>query len=179
MSEMIIYGIFDFELGDVVLARSEIGICWLGFMYEGYKGNGYDRMITYYPDAEFMRDDAQLLSLWQDILHAWADDCFQDLSLDLRGTDFQHDVWTALGDIKKGHVCSYSDIANDIGRPKAVRAVGSAVGENPVSLIVPCHRVVQKTGGLGNYGWGREIKRSLLLEECVSINDADSVMVVG
>ncbi|MGB0719441.1 MAG: methylated-DNA--[protein]-cysteine S-methyltransferase, partial [Bdellovibrionales bacterium] len=67
--------------------------------------------------------------------------------------------------IPKGRVCSYGDVANDIGRPKAARAVGSAVGENPVSLLVPCHRVVRGDGGLGNYGWGLDIKRDLLVQE--------------
>ena len=79
--------------------------------------------------------------------------------------------WQALLNIPKGKTCAYQDIANDIGKPKAVRAVGSAVGENPVSLIVPCHRVLQKSGGLGNYGWGVDIKRNLLGREGANLTN--------
>lgn len=87
------------------------------------------------------------------------------LPLDLRGTDFQRRVWTALQTIPDGSVCSYSDVAAMIGRPRAVRAVANACARNPVPLIVPCHRVVQKDGGLGGYGLGLWRKKALLEEE--------------
>ena len=67
--------------------------------------------------------------------------------------------------IGKGKRCAYDDVANDIGKPKAARAVGGAVGSNPVSLIVPCHRVVQKSGAVGNYGWGVPLKEKILAAE--------------
>ena len=86
-------------------------------------------------------------------------------AIDLRGTDFQRKVWTALQTIPEGTVCSYSDVAALIGQPKAVRAVANACGKNPVPVIVPCHRVVRKDGGLGGYGLGLWRKRALLAEE--------------
>jgi O-6-methylguanine DNA methyltransferase len=82
--------------------------------------------------------------------------------LDLRGTDFQRSVWRRLLDIPFGARTSYGQIAADLGRPKASRAVGSAVGANPVSLLVPCHRVLPSTGKPGNYRWGADRKRALL-----------------
>lgn len=83
----------------------------------------------------------------------------------VQGTQFQVRVWKELAKIEKGQVTSYQDIAKKIGNPKAVRAVGSAVGANPVSLIIPCHRVLRKNGELGGYRWGVEIKQKVLLVE--------------
>lgn len=82
----------------------------------------------------------------------------------MRGTFFQMDVWEALKEIPWGSTCSYSDIAQKIGKPKAVRAVGTAIGKNPFSILIPCHRVVGK-GGLGGYAWGLERKQWLLEHE--------------
>ena len=170
-NESITYGIHDTPIGQIVVAESSKGICWLGFMVsknEGaYKGDGFTRMTEYFPNSCLMRDDKRTADLVAQIIDAWDKDTLNDIKLDLRGTEFQRDVWRALLDIPKGQVISYGDVANDIGRPKASRAVGSAVGENPVSLIVPCHRVVQSSGGLGNYGWGVSLKKKILEEEGV------------
>ncbi len=168
-AEQIDYGVFETRIGEVIIARSCKGLCWLGFMVEGYKGNGLDRLKRFYPKAELRRDDARLSGLMEEVLQAWDEDRFDRIALDLQGTAFQISVWRALMDIPKGEVYTYSDIARAIGKPKASRAVGSAVGENPVSLVVPCHRVVQASGGLGNYGWGVDIKADLLREEGAGI----------
>jgi O-6-methylguanine DNA methyltransferase len=132
-----------------------------------YKGDGFTRMQEYFPNSKMLRDDAQTEELMGEIMQAWDQDTLKSLDLDLRGTEFQCSVWKALLNIPKGQVISYGDVANDIGKPKASRAVGSAVGENPVSLIVPCHRVVQAGGGLGNYGWGVPLKKKILKLEGV------------
>jgi AraC family transcriptional regulator of adaptative response/methylated-DNA-[protein]-cysteine methyltransferase len=84
------------------------------------------------------------------------------------GAPFQIKVWEALLRIPSGEVTTYSDIANAIGHPKAVRAVGTAVGRNPVSWLIPCHRALRKSGGLGGYHWGLPVKRALLLREAIS-----------
>lgn len=168
-SETISYGVHNTPLGRVVLARSTKGLCWLGFMVEGYKGNGLERLRKFYPDAKLLHDDNGTLELLECVLEAWEYDRMDTIPLDLHGTDFQLAVWNALIDIPKGQVVTYSDIASAIGRPLAVRAVGTAIGENPVSLIVPCHRVIQASGNIGNYGWGADIKRSILLEEEVTL----------
>jgi AraC family transcriptional regulator of adaptative response/methylated-DNA-[protein]-cysteine methyltransferase len=153
----------------MVIAQSTQGICWLGFMVSkengAYKGDGFTRMIDFFPQSEFIRDDEQTKPLVTQIMQAWDHDTLAELKLDLRGTEFQCDVWSALLSIPRGQVVSYGQVANDIGKPKASRAVGSAVGENPVSLVVPCHRVVQSCGGLGNYGWGIGLKKKILEKE--------------
>ncbi|MEM6811297.1 MAG: methylated-DNA--[protein]-cysteine S-methyltransferase [Pseudomonadota bacterium] len=168
-SEKIVYGIHNTRLGDVIIAQSSRGLCWLGFMVskeEGaYKGDGFERMKEHFPHSKFYRDDRQTKLMMQNIMKAWDQDTLNELDLDLRGTEFQQSVWKALLNIPKGQVISYGDVANDIGAPKASRAVGTAVGQNPVSLIIPCHRVVQKSGGLGNYGWGVDLKKKILEEE--------------
>ena len=88
-----------------------------------------------------------------------------DLTVDLRGTDFQLKVWDALLEIPYGETRSYSEIAKRVGSPNAVRAVGSANGANPVSLVVPCHRVIAADGKLGGYGGGLPLKKRLLAME--------------
>jgi len=88
-----------------------------------------------------------------------------DLEIDPRGTDFQLRVWKALCDIPYGETISYAELARRVGRPNAVRAVGSANGANPLSLVVPCHRVVNTGGKLGGYGGGLDLKAKLLAME--------------
>ena len=166
--EKITYGFFNSPIGEMVIGASEKGLCWLGFMVDGYKGDGFTRMKAYFKDAEFVHDNQEISEIGKAIMHAWEKGEEHLIPVDLRGTTFQKSVWQALLDIRRGEVRSYGDVANDIGLPKAARAVGSAVGENPVSLIVPCHRVLQKSGALGNYGWGVDLKRQILQEEGVS-----------
>lgn len=166
--EKITYGFYQSSVGEMVLAKTDKGLCWLGFMVKGYKGDGLERMKQHFKGADLKHDDTAVQSLGDEVMQRWEEGREAKLDLDLQGTEFQKDVWRALLSIKRGETCSYGDIANDVGKPKASRAVGSAVGSNPVSLIVPCHRVVQKTGALGNYGWGLPLKQRLLEEEGAS-----------
>lgn len=163
--EKIIYGFYDSPLGEMVLAQSERGLCWLGFMVKGYKGDGLARMKVHLKDADFVHDDAAVQGLGDKVIRAWERGTLDGIELDLRGTDFQKKVWDALLKIGRGRRLSYGAVANDIGRGRAARAVGSAVGENPVSLLVPCHRVVRADGALGNYGWGLALKEKILAYE--------------
>ncbi|KNC85006.1 hypothetical protein SARC_02795 [Sphaeroforma arctica JP610] len=180
----IVYGIHNTELGSIIIATTAKGLCWLGFMVTkengAYKGDGYSRMMQFYPEATVEAETKCACTL--PTAHATADcgSCFASeaqtptakllaLPLDLRGTAFQMQVWDALLDIPWGATRCYGDIANQIGRPKASRAVGTAVGQNPVSILVPCHRVLQKSGQLGNYGWGLTLKESLLRQEGVLV----------
>lgn len=88
-----------------------------------------------------------------------------DVPLNMQGTDFQRQVWQALNQVPYGETCSYADIANRIGNPKAVRAVGAANGKNPIPIIVPCHRVIGSSGKLTGYAGGLDIKVWLLEHE--------------
>ncbi|MEM6780415.1 MAG: methylated-DNA--[protein]-cysteine S-methyltransferase [Pseudomonadota bacterium] len=169
MQNIITYGIFDTRIGQIVIGRSEVGLCWLGWMTEGYKGNGLNRMKEHFPKADFVQDDAKTKPIMDAIMDAWDNDDISDITMDIHGTEFQKSVWNALLDIPKGTTCTYGDVANAIQKPKASRAVGSAVGENPISLLIPCHRVVQSTGALGNYGWGVGVKENLLKLEAENV----------
>ncbi len=88
-----------------------------------------------------------------------------DVPLKMNGTDFQRQVWQALNNVPYGETCSYADIANRIGNPKAVRAVGAANGKNPIPIIVPCHRVIGSSGKLTGYAGGLDLKVWLLEHE--------------
>jgi AraC family transcriptional regulator, regulatory protein of adaptative response / methylated-DNA-[protein]-cysteine methyltransferase len=114
-----------------------------------------------WPKARFAPDDGRL--------RPWADAAFAtgtaQTPLHLIGAPFQIKVWEALLAIPSGHVTTYSEIAGAIGSPKAVRAVGTAVGRNPVSWLIPCHRALRKSGALGGYHWGLPVKRAMLAYE--------------
>lgn len=166
--QKITYGYAASPFGKMVIGTTTAGLCWLGFMVRGYKGDGEERLFAHFPGHAFVHDDTALQDIARHIVAAWEHDNMKNIKLDLHGTDFQKKVWYALLDIRKGHIKSYGDIARDIGNPAAARAVGSAVGENPVSLIVPCHRVITSTGDLGNYGWGVDLKQKILKAEGIT-----------
>ncbi len=92
-------------------------------------------------------------------------DALADIDVDLGGTPFQHAVWSALRSIDPGTTVSYRDVAESVGRPTSSRAVGNAVGGNPIAIVVPCHRVITSGGGLGGFGGGLDRKRWLLAHE--------------
>ncbi len=114
---------------------------------------------------------------YNDIATAELDDYFEGklrqftVKLDLRGTAFQCDVWRALCHVPYGGTCSYQQVALDVGRPKSARPAGQAIGHNPVSIIVPCHRVIGSDGSLTGYGGGLEKKIALLKLEGIRLNE--------
>ena len=112
-----------------------------------------------WPGAVFVEDPDRVLPLVSAAFGGRGAD------LHLIGAPFQIKVWEALLQIPSGHVTTYSDIARVIGAPKAVRAVGTAVGRNPISWLIPCHRALRKSGGLGGYHWGLPVKRAMLAWE--------------
>lgn len=168
----ITYGIHETELGRIVIGQTDKGLCWLGFMTTieqgAYKGDGLTRLKSYFKGATFCEDPKETFKTLNAVFEAWEADKLRTVLTDIKGTAFQKEVWNALLSIPRGKVLSYGDVAIDIGRPKAHRAVGTAVGENPISLLIPCHRVVQKSGALGNYGWGIDLKKRLLEIEGVA-----------
>ena len=113
--------------------------------------------------ARFVEDPLHLRP-W--VLAAFgAENALSEAPLFLIGAPFQIKVWEALLQIPSGHVTTYSEIAGSIGAPKAVRAVGTAVGRNPISWLIPCQRALRKSGGLGGYHWGLPVKRAMLAYE--------------
>ena len=148
-------------LGPVLLARTTLGLA--GAWFEGQKHHPGSLPAPQQPDDALLRRTA-------DQLHAYfaGDGAHFDLPLDLHGTPFQRAVWQALLGIPAGSTRSYGEIAKATGTASAVRAVGGAVGRNPVSVIVPCHRVIGGDGSLTGYAGGVERKRALLrLERAV------------
>lgn len=142
-------------LGTVLLARSAKGLA--GLWFEGQKHHPAPFTAPLRPDDELLRRAiAQLHAYFDGELSAF------DLPLDLHGTPFQRAVWSALLQIPSGQTTSYGALATRLGVGSAVRAVGGAVGRNPVSVIVPCHRVVGIDGSLTGYAGGVDRKRSLL-----------------
>jgi AraC family transcriptional regulator of adaptative response/methylated-DNA-[protein]-cysteine methyltransferase len=157
------YSFAETAWGEIILASSSGGICALYFADD--KDRALCELKQLFKDAVFKKE--------QDSFHRQAKALLDGLGrehvlpLHLWGTAFQQQVWQALLAIPAGKTMTYSQVAARIGYPKACRAVGNAVGANPVSLLVPCHRVVQASGKTGNYRWGADRKRKILASEAV------------
>ncbi|MBV8636552.1 MAG: methylated-DNA--[protein]-cysteine S-methyltransferase [Candidatus Eremiobacteraeota bacterium] len=154
----VIYGFAQTPFGLMFAGTTPRGVAMLEFVEPGYT---FDPARTPLPNATFTRDDAVAESI---AARAFGDD-EQPLHLHVRGTNFQLRVWSALLNVRSGAVKTYADLARDIGEPNAARAVGNALGANPVAVLIPCHRVIASTGIVGNYKWGTEKKRALLAWE--------------
>jgi AraC family transcriptional regulator of adaptative response/methylated-DNA-[protein]-cysteine methyltransferase len=159
----IYWGWFDSPFGPALVMGTDKGICGLGFAAEMGAAEAMDDLVTRWPNATFAEDPARLQT-WVQTAFGLRDDA-GPAPLYLIGAPFQIKVWEALLQVPSGHVTTYSEIAGHIDRPKAVRAVGTAVGRNPISWLIPCHRALRKSGALGGYHWGLPVKRALLAYE--------------
>ncbi|MGH0029763.1 MAG: methylated-DNA--[protein]-cysteine S-methyltransferase [Myxococcota bacterium] len=155
----------DSPIGPLRLASTTAGLAYVELPHASGRGlDGWLRRCL--PDATCVEGFApNRLAIKQILEYLDGKRSEFDLELDLHGTAFQMEVWTSLRDIPYGETRSYADLAETIGRPNAVRAVGTANGANPLSLVVPCHRVINADGKLGGYGGGLELKRRLLAME--------------
>lgn len=154
------WGVFDTPFGPALAAATERGLCGLGFLSECTLAAAQDDLFGRWPRAAFAEDAAGI--------GPWVADALAQKGrtpLHLIGGPFQIKVWEALLRVPEGHVTTYSAIAGAIGHPAAVRAVGTAVGRNPLSWLIPCHRAIRREGGLGGYHWGLPVKRALLAWE--------------
>ena len=163
----IYHGFHDSQFGRALVMATQRGLCGMAFVIEGDEKLGSDAatfedMKRRWPKANFTQDAAKTAP------HAarafeqqrWQKD--DPLNVVLIGTDFEIRVWQQLTTIPLGTLTTYSDIADAIGKPKASRAVGAAIGRNPISFVVPCHRVIGKSGALTGYHWGLTRKRAML-----------------
>ena len=125
-------------------------------------------LVSRWPNATFV-EDPMMLRPWVNIAYGLESGEGEKAPLYLIGAPLQIKVWEALLKIPSGHVSSYSEIAQSIGKPKAVRAVGTAVGRNPISYLIPCHRALRKSGELGGYHWGLPVKRAILAWESAQV----------
>ena len=157
------WGWFDSPFGQALVMGTERGICGIAFAAETGAEAAMADLRGRWPEADYVEAP--------EALRGWVEDAFAQRAtgggtpLVLIGAPFQIKVWEALLRVPEGSVTTYSDIARAIGHPAAVRAVGTAVGRNPVSWLIPCHRALRKSGALGGYHWGLPVKRALLARE--------------
>lgn len=154
------WGWFDSPFGDALVMTTDRGVCGLAFSGETGRDAAMVDMRGRWPNATYVEapDD---IATWVNALFTMKGEA----PLSLIGSPLQIKVWEALMAIPSGHVTTYSEIAQRIGNPKASRAVGTAVGRNPISWFIPCHRALRKSGALGGYHWGLPVKRALLAYE--------------
>jgi AraC family transcriptional regulator of adaptative response/methylated-DNA-[protein]-cysteine methyltransferase len=159
---MIHYGFHAAVFGTALVMATDRGLCGLAFADPGEEFAAIADMRRRWPRANYVEDSARTAPLCARIFDKklWRED--RPLRVVLIGTDFEVRVWETLLRIPLGRATTYSDIAGNIGRPKASRAVGAAVGKNPISFVVPCHRVIGKSGELTGYHWGITRKRAML-----------------
>jgi AraC family transcriptional regulator of adaptative response/methylated-DNA-[protein]-cysteine methyltransferase len=156
------YGFHPSPFGTAIVIASGRGLAGLAFADPGEEQAAFADMRRRWPRATLLEDHAGTAALAQRIFDTklWRAD--QPLRVVLIGTDFEVRVWETLLKIPMGRAVSYSDIATNISRPKASRAVGAAVGKNPISFVVPCHRALGKSGALTGYHWGITRKQAML-----------------
>lgn len=158
------YTIVDCFLGRLLIAANKQGLCRVSL--GDSDGDLKTALLDDYPSAELNLDDTSLNSWISEIMrYLKGQRLHLNIPLDVQATPFQWRVWEKLRAIPYGSTCSYGIIAQDLGCPNAVRAVGRACATNPVAIVIPCHRVVQKNGSIGGYRWGLKRKEALLEQE--------------
>ena len=156
------WGWFDSPFGPAAVMGTDKGICGIGFAAETGRDATLAELFARWPGARFAEDPV-MLRPW--VLSAFGAGAQGATPVHAIGAPFQIKVWEALLNIPTGHVTTYGDIATSIGHAQANRAVGTAVGRNPVAFLIPCHRAIRKGGGIGGYHWGLPVKRAMLAWE--------------
>jgi AraC family transcriptional regulator of adaptative response/methylated-DNA-[protein]-cysteine methyltransferase len=168
------YGFHPSPFGECLLATTERGICGFFFVKNRDRKDPLNELRYFWKHAEIVEDPDESRELIDRIFTPSFAKSSTPLHLILNGTNFQIKVWEALIKIPFGAVVSYEDVAIQVGLPGATRAVGSAVGKNPISFIIPCHRVIRKTADFGNYGGGTARKKVILGWEAAHLGMARS-----
>jgi AraC family transcriptional regulator of adaptative response/methylated-DNA-[protein]-cysteine methyltransferase len=156
------YGYHATPFGECMLATTDRGICGLSFVQNEERSSALASLKSKWQNAALNENPDASRPVVDRIFNPLAAKRNAPLHLLLNGTNFQIKVWEALIRIPMGAVVTYEDVAAHIGMPRASRAVGNAVGNNPISFVIPCHRVIRKTAEFGNYGGGRARKRAIL-----------------
>lgn len=149
------FGFHETPFGECCIAFSNDGICALSFP-ENRESAIYD-LQQRFPETDFKQNDGKVARMAKQIFEKSEKPVLNPI-----GTEFQLSIWNALQQIPSGKTSTYAQIAKVIGRPKAVRAVGTAIGANPIAYLIPCHRVIRTDGGLGGYRWGLDCKKKIL-----------------
>jgi AraC family transcriptional regulator of adaptative response/methylated-DNA-[protein]-cysteine methyltransferase len=160
------YSFAESPFGNILIASTVKGICYMAFFDD--EAQVIKDLTSHFPNAHYRQrtDLAQQNALYI-FTHDW--NKLNEIKLHLKGTDFQLKVWEVLLRIPMGGLSTYGEIANAIQNPKASRAVGSAIGSNPVSFLIPCHRVIQATGAIGGYMWGPVRKSAIIGWEAAKV----------
>ena len=156
------YGFHASPFGECLLATTARGVCHVAFVQEGGRGTMLAELQRQWPRAAMRHRPRRTASLVTRIFPFGPSPEPAPLHLYVKGTNFQIQVWQALLRIPIGEAVTYADIARHIGAPRSARAVGNAVGRNPIPFLIPCHRVVRKTGVFGHYGGGPARKKAML-----------------
>ena len=166
------WGFFDSPFGLMLAMATKRGLCGIGFVGESSKTVIFDDFKSRWPNAVYIENKVILKSLIETLVIGKG-----TINIHLIGAPFQIKVWEALMNIPTGFVTTYSDIAKAIDNKAAVRAVGTAVGKNPISWLIPCHRVLRKNGELGGYHWGIDLKTALLARESAQFEGDDLALI--
>jgi AraC family transcriptional regulator of adaptative response/methylated-DNA-[protein]-cysteine methyltransferase len=156
------YGMTPF--GEALLAWTDRGVCFLGFCHEEGRQHSWDHFNQQWPDANLTGNDSEANRKLAEIFDESEP---KQLKIWLRGSPFQLRVWEALLKLPSGTHCTYGQLASFAGNAGASRATGSAIGRNPVSWLIPCHRVINSLGTVGGYRWGTNTKRAMIGYEAV------------
>lgn len=157
------YGFHETSFGICCIAITEQSVCHLSFVNERNVELVVQQLVSEWPNAQLQRDEAETKSFVDDI---FAKKVVKNTpNFTLRGTEFQQLVWQKLCEIPVGQTRSYEEVAQMIGKPAAVRAVASAIAKNRIAYLIPCHRVIRKSGEIHKYRWGSERKKAILSYE--------------
>lgn len=156
------WGVAPSPFGPAVLVVTDYGLAGIGFVENDEIASAFEDLRHRWPNAEYARNDAEIAPIAAQVFDPQRWNPEEPVRVVMIGTDFEIRVWEALLSIPLGGATTYGAIANRLGKPKASRAVGAAVGRNPISFVVPCHRVVGSTGKLTGYHWGLARKRAIL-----------------
>lgn len=152
------YSTLDSPFGPALAAETERGLCYLSFLSEGDEPGAL--LQSEFPHASINAGDAPQTTALKALFNNWKS-APATIHLDLKGTPFQLSVWRALLSIPPAGLRSYGQVASAIGAPSAARAVGTAIGKNPIAYLIPCHRVLRESGRLGGYRWGTDRKLAI------------------
>lgn len=156
--EYLAYNFYITRFGKIIVANTDKGICYLHFVND--EDEAYSNFRSFFPDCELKREESLEHKIALNIINEnkWP----EILNIHVKGTDFQYKVWRGLTKIAFGQLTTYSELGKNINMEKAARAIGSAIGSNDIAYLIPCHRVIQKTGKISGFRWGDLLKYKLL-----------------
>lgn len=167
-------GVHDSPFGYCLLAVTDRGVCGLSFHDDAACERGLEDVRARWPRADIVASEAVTTPVAENLFGPMREASRAPLTLVVRGTNFQSQVWQALLQVSAGQLTTYGDIARRIGRPSAARAVGAAVGSNPIAWLIPCHRVIASSGTFGGYRWDPLRKKAMIGWEMARAREPDA-----